>query len=1644
MPRLPIVGSDDGTWGTYLNEFLEVSLDNTNVDLAERGKLKSAAVDDAGAVMNSDTSTASMSFVVDEDNMASNSATKVPTQQSVKTYADTKETKAKVTPIAVSTATAAATAAKVATTVGGSYTPVLGDIIFVTFTTANTATNPTINIDGSGAKSILLGNLNPTGVAMAGTKVMMWYDGTAFQLFGSQRVSDTDTNTTYIEATAFATVSGTTQAAAVNQGYIANNAAQVNVTLPGTVAIGQIVHVLGLGAGGWRVTAPSGDNIILEGNSTGAAGYIYGGQYASVALRCIVANATWEVVSYTGDITTGVGYSTAKQPLDADLTTLAGAGNSTVLAATTASFLTADETKLDGIEALADVTDATNVDAAGAVMNTDTATTDMQFVVDEDDMVSNSATKIPTQQSTKAYIDNSLHEGTEPGTAGIKNKHLDRWFTAMANAKTTPVNIVTFGDSISGSIFNNNYDNSNDRLSWSAKLANLLNKRLGISTATSGFLYAKGDSAAPSMTETNGSNPASLFTWGLGGWAVELDNTEYVRQESSMDGISIMYIKHSNGGQMRIRDGGASGTILATIDTYAATTEVGHVWDSSALTYASHNIYIENIDAGKVVVVEACYVHSGTLSKGFRVWQSCHGGWWTTFWTLYPNIGINQVARMQPDLIISAGGTNDDTGNIATRNQDLIDALQAAAPDTDIVMWIPYIGATYTTADRELLIGVAETNNLAYVDATVTMGSLVLPPFLFDTIHPNETGRTMIATQVYQVIGGDPFGTPLYEAVKAQIPTLTKTWKGSNGTLSVDQFFESMALQGTPISGDGFGLYPSYLWSAINGLPGAGLKLGSLYLAKASADELTMGTSTKLILADPTGATHAATKGYVDSGTITMTNKTLTSPVLNTGVSGTAIVDEDDMASNSATKIPTQQSTKAYVDNAVTVTGMPGALPYRSKYLDNWLAKLKDSNDAGPLNIIIVGDSIASGSSTDSPTARGWGWVLSDLFARKDYLSRYPDTPDVAQVEPDGWTPALADWGKTMTSCQGTATNTGLGRYSSTMSNGQVAYHTATLDAVSVVYNVSPTGGQIEVRDGPGGTLLTTIETNGTTAAAQMWTSSALTYGSHTIHLTAVCGGGESVVLNGVYCYSGNLTRGIRVWPAARAGINTDTARTDTTFFLDFIDTINPDLVVLATGANDSAANYTSRMQSLIDDTRARTSADIALWGCYPITRLAKYLESQSVLARNIALSNNLQIIDAFLALPDMRQGLYFRDNLHPNDKGVKILAWHAYSVLSGDPLGFTMRELSTKAEQSSLDTLTTTVNTKAPIANPTFTGTVTGNLTGNVTGGVNLSNGANGSLQIVSFFGYPALLLYNNAADANGAIAFFGAPLATLIGYSTTAAIVFGAGGASAVDAGLARTGASEMTFYGTSSATKSTVNVADPTSASHAATKAYVDSGTVTMTNKTLTSPVINTGVSGTAILDEDNMASNSATQLATQQSIKAYVDSRSQTLMADSGGGAVSNTANEKTRKTGGITNTPGTTQKGGTGGVRNAGNMLDKSGGSITNNTRLKFNGTAINTQTYAQGTSSLALRYMHEFKATRMSSTTLLLTGKWYLSNTTNVGVARLQVVQGSECTVTVSNMDSNDLTIDNTFQWASASPSATTTPYAVRAQITKG
>jgi len=66
------------------------------------------------------------------------------------------------------------------------------------------------------------------------------------------------------------------------------------------------------------------------------------------------------------------------------------------------------------------VTTAT-IEAAGAVMETDTSTAAMQFVVDEDNMASDSATKVPTQQSVKAYVDAEVPADTDDLSEGLTN-----------------------------------------------------------------------------------------------------------------------------------------------------------------------------------------------------------------------------------------------------------------------------------------------------------------------------------------------------------------------------------------------------------------------------------------------------------------------------------------------------------------------------------------------------------------------------------------------------------------------------------------------------------------------------------------------------------------------------------------------------------------------------------------------------------------------------------------------------------------------------------------------------------------------------------------------------------------------------------------------------------------------------------------------------------------------------------------------------------------------------------------------------------------------------------------------------------------------------------------------------------------------
>jgi hypothetical protein len=155
--------------------------------------------------------------------------------------------------------------------------------------------------------------------------------------------------------------------------------------------------------------------------------------------------------------------------------------------ANTNAFTDAQVTKLAGIETGADVTDTANVTAAGAVMNTDSSTENMNFVIDEDSMLTNSATQVPTQQSVKAYVDAAVaSQVTYQGgyNAATNTPDLD---TSPTNVSTGDMYTVTvagtfFTKSLEiGDVIIAEIDNANAEAEWT-----IVNKDLdapGIKTA---------------------------------------------------------------------------------------------------------------------------------------------------------------------------------------------------------------------------------------------------------------------------------------------------------------------------------------------------------------------------------------------------------------------------------------------------------------------------------------------------------------------------------------------------------------------------------------------------------------------------------------------------------------------------------------------------------------------------------------------------------------------------------------------------------------------------------------------------------------------------------------------------------------------------------------------------------------------------------------------------------------------------------------------------------------------------------------------------------------------------------------------------------------------------------------------------------
>ena len=100
---------------------------------------------------------------------------------------------------------------------------------------------------------------------------------------------------------AWTEVTGTSQSASAHAGYITNNAALVTVTLP-TPAVGSVVEIVGLGAGGWKAQCGSTHTIRMGTVVSAGTGYAAStNQYDCVKIVGVSATA-WLIVSAVGTI----------------------------------------------------------------------------------------------------------------------------------------------------------------------------------------------------------------------------------------------------------------------------------------------------------------------------------------------------------------------------------------------------------------------------------------------------------------------------------------------------------------------------------------------------------------------------------------------------------------------------------------------------------------------------------------------------------------------------------------------------------------------------------------------------------------------------------------------------------------------------------------------------------------------------------------------------------------------------------------------------------------------------------------------------------------------------------------------------------------------------------------------------------------------------------------------------------------------------------------------------------------------------------------------------------------------------------------------------------------------------------------------
>ena len=428
---------------------------------------------------------------------------------------------------------------------------------------------------------------------------------------------------------------------------------------------------------------------------------------------------------------------------------------SAVLAATTASFLIADETKLDGIEALADVTDATNVTAAGALMDSELAsvtavkaTTGTFLTADQTKLDGIEALADVTDATNVAAAGAYIAGGTDvPITDGGTGA------STAAQARTN-LGVSASGDSLQVA------NNLSDVASAVTSRSNL---GLGTAATTAATAYAtsaQGTLADAALPKTGGAMTGAITTSDL------IDGRDVATDGTKLDGIEALadvtnaasvvaaggYIV--GGTDVALADGGTGASTATTARTNLEfpTNATGAVTPVTITSYTvlttDHTLTVDETAIGGNVTINL--LAAATAGSGFELTVKKTG---STFATTIDGSGtetidgaLTQVMSIEDSTItIASNGTSWDithgqgTGignSIGTTVQAWdadLDTISALSPSQyDVIEWS---GSAWAVRDggihgSEIIVrsasdlsGALDSTKVYVIDGVVEMGT---------------------------------------------------------------------------------------------------------------------------------------------------------------------------------------------------------------------------------------------------------------------------------------------------------------------------------------------------------------------------------------------------------------------------------------------------------------------------------------------------------------------------------------------------------------------------------------------------------------------------------------------------------------------------------------------------------------------------------------------------------------------------------------------------------------------------------------------------------------------------------------------------------------------------------------------------------